>query len=809
MLPLVLAAPQAGATGRGIRGAAGIVAPRMPDAVDAGAVQRPSPQAGGEPARPLQLTQGGTLTCSAGGTTELSQTMAAGTSGSVSATPSNPLIISPNSTTCTLSGNIPSGWTVLVSPFALDVSGAGNSGSLDAVDMSGSTFENEGSLGPTASDPSSMTEDVDVADFTNLAGGELTAAPSDTLYFDDDQSSAGTLDNEGTIDAPAGAEVQVGTHNCAAGVDLVLEEGGAVDAAGTVSVQCGGLEVEGGTVSSGALVTGPSTVSLTFGSSVAADSNGTIDLDGASSLSGVIAAGWTVSSTVGFDAAPGAGNAGTLDFLDSGNGITSTGTFTNSGTLDASNATNLDVADLVNSGTVETTTGNGSLDFDYDNATTAGIVENSGTLEAAAGTSIAFGPSNCKTGEDLETESGSTIEATGGISEVCGEVDLDGGTITAAGPLEVSHGNAGPSVTVDFDSGLPAGSGATGTDTVDVYSPSTVLEGTVPSGWTVAVDTGGAATSLGSGATNDGTIDLLGGPGLAGSGTFTNAGTIDATAGTNLDVADLVNSGTIEATSGNGSLDFDYDNATTAGVIDNSGTLSAGSGASVSVGSENCATGEDLVSETGGEIAAAGSFTLQCGTYDVQGGGVTSAGPVVLYPIGSLTVEFAAGLPRGSGGTGDTLSVQHCCAELDSLPAGWTVTSNGPGLDFAPNATSDGTIELGGSGPGISDTGTFTNGGTVEVTGGVSGTIPTFVNTGIIDVAADQTYDLDVSDVANSGTIDFAENGGLQAVDYTQSSAGTLAVTIDGGAYSGIYATGSADSLGGTLAITTQSPPSS
>src|SRR5581483_4453677 len=159
------------------------------------------------------------------------------------------------------------------------------------------------------------------------------------------------------------------------------------------------------------------------------------------------------------------------------------------------------------------------------------------------------------------------------------------------------------------------------------------VEGAIPVGWTV---NDRASMALAPGTTNAGTLNLPGFSTVSDTGKFTNSGTIDDQAGFQgaaLSVADLVNTGVIEVTgtgAGNStsSLNFNYDNPTTAGIIDNSGTISLAAGQPMTVGPQNCKTGEDLIEEAGSTIQAAGTFTMQCGNVDIKGGTVTADGPI-------------------------------------------------------------------------------------------------------------------------------------------------------------------------------------
>src|SRR5581483_2251647 len=312
------------------------------------------------------------------------------------------------------------------------------------------------------------------------------------------------------------------------------------------NVECGGLDIEGGTVTGGPVTTTATHVPLTFGASVPVDSSGTIEFAGGQSspLSGVIAAGWTVDVAGTLTATAGSGNAGTLEWINTfNNGISDVGTFTNSGTLDVQAANEkINAPNFVNTGTISLTGSQAALSFTYDNPTTPGVFDNSGPIDVANGDTITVGNENCQTGVNLVTTTGSAINSSGTVDEQCGTLDLNGGSVAASGPL-TAEPIGGFGVTVNFDSGLAANTGTAGSDTVDVTSTHGTVEGTIPVGWTV---NDRAAMTIAPGTTNAGTLNLPGFSTVSDTGKFTNSGTIDDQAGFQgaaLSVADLVNTG--------------------------------------------------------------------------------------------------------------------------------------------------------------------------------------------------------------------------------------------------------------------------
>ena len=775
--------------------------------------------------------QGGTLSC--GGTYNF--TMDAGTSGTAAVTTAEGV------TGCTLSGVIPSGWSVdlLGVPLTLD-SNSGNAGSLIVENtgahnpmLTGGSFESEGQV--DLDDTNSNAQfNADVSGYTNLPGGTLATNGGFALVFDyDNATTAGSFVNQGAVTVGQDGNLQIGVSGCTSGTVFTNDEGGSVtvDSGGEFYIGCGGVVINGGTVSApveangitGPIETSDSPVSITFGPSVPADSTGTIaDASSLTTLGGVIASGWTVNVTnyaTTVNAATGSGNAGTLDMGAGGEHLEGTGTFDNSATLDVVSGGTIDVADLINSGTIDNSapSGRSGLTFGYD----GGTIHNSGTISVGTNQYITVGSQDCVTGEDLiEGGANSSLVPTGDIYMQCGELDLDGGSITSAGPVLVEPVGQ---VLVDFDTGLGADTGPTGSDTLETSGGGVTMEGAIPAGWTLDAL---SSLTVNAGSSNAGTIELN--SGFTDTGGFVNSGTMEVPQGgsATLNVADLTNtaSGLIESAgtaNGGSELTFGYDNASTAGILDNSGTLSVNGGEFLTVGPQDCKTGEQLILEPGSTVAADGSFDMQCGQLDVKGGTVTSAGPIDVSTVGTVSINFASGLPAGTGGAGDTIelaSSQTGGTPITSgIPAGWTIYDNGGSFTVPNDAVNSGTIDLnyGGGLLGVQggvQNGTFTNAGTINVTGGI-GAFVNFsgqvVNTGTVSIAAGgDSWDLVDASFLNSGTLNIDHQSNLHFDNYTQNALGTLDLTLDSanGSYGSVNASANA-SLGGTLALTTVGTP--
>ena len=261
---------------------------------------------------------GGSISCSsdlpAYGPLHVTQTMAAGTSGFLQL--GLPTSSSKNRFigTCVLAGTIPSAWTVAEAPFsALSApSGSGNAGTFD-WDTDDSTFTDPGTFlnsGKFEDNSTGFSQAIAVGSFVNTgtvlsdstglstAGG--AASPVCKCTFVDD----------GTV--------QVGPKDVfSSGDTFELEPAGTIDAVGSFSIaNLSFFDADGGSVSSGALVTGqflgqgPATIE--FNGPALVSSKGRIDLSTNVNLEGVIPKHWALESTGGSVTASNSGKRGDL-----------------------------------------------------------------------------------------------------------------------------------------------------------------------------------------------------------------------------------------------------------------------------------------------------------------------------------------------------------------------------------------------------------------------------------------------------------------------------------------------------------------
>ena len=404
---------------------------------------------------------------------------------------------------CTMSGDntgtidVESGLSSLIAS-----DGSQNDGTIefvgDDVTFAGSgTFTNNGSV---IDDSPGFTQSVTISDFVNLGTVEA-ALPSGstngpTLELAD--GSATSFDNQGTVAAGSGSAVDVW------GGTFVLDPTGTVTAGpGSFGVGYGGsMEINGGTVSGGAVqeieFLGTCANSFTFASGIPATSSGSITGSCPVALSGTVPSNWTLEAGGNLGFAPGSVNDGAIQ-LDGGNlTLSDSGSFTNNGTISdtsTGNVQDIAVADFVNLGTVQSEApglvlagGSTSDLFDNQGIVTVGSAD---TMTVSEGT--------------FELDSGGSIAAGEGVFQLAdySTLDVTGGTMTSGTVTTQVTLGVGPSA-LSFGSSVPAESSGT----INVTAPM-ALNGTIPAGWTVDVDSGTLTAAPGAG--NQGTLDFDGG----------------------------------------------------------------------------------------------------------------------------------------------------------------------------------------------------------------------------------------------------------------------------------------------------------
>ena len=416
-------------------------------------------------------------------------------------------------------------------------------------------------------------------------------------------------------------------------------------------------------------------------------------------LTGTIPNGWTIDNATNFSATDGSGNAGTLELSSDDHTISDSGTFTNSGTVDDVSpgfTQELDVADFVNTGTLTASQPVGASegpDFEIAGPDATSIFDNQGVVSAGAGATIAttYGTFVLDTGGTVAATPGTfTLEYTSTLDVTGGSVSS--GTITTTGIL--GHVPAA----IAFGPSIPS----TSTGAVQINT-SIALSGTVPSGWSVAIDGGSVTAAPGAGNAGSITWDTDNST-ITDTGTFTNSGSIDDTSTGNvqtLAATDFVNTGTVTSDAPG----LDLGRGATTNVFDNQGRVTTSPGETITVSDGT------FELDNGGTVAVGtGTFQLaDHSTFDVAGGSVTSGAVTTLVSlgVGPSNLTFAPALPATSTGTIDVTASMTLNGAIGS---GWDVEDDNGTLTAAPGSANDGTLRFNG-GQTFTGTGAFTNSG--------------------------------------------------------------------------------------------------
>jgi hypothetical protein len=552
---------------------------------------------------------------------------------------------------------------------------------------------------------------------------------------------------------------------------------------------------------------------LTVTSTLANDSEGTLNLDGSDSCGG--------QNPVSLTADGASTNAGMVVLEHSG---------TCSGGASTLNAP----AGLTNTGSLDITGADGPT------RTFTGALTNQGTITIDASYELSI-PS----GSSLTDDVGGTIDVEGSL-DVGGTYTQGDGSVTT-NPVSLLSGSTlgitgtgassmrvGPSETVGVSGGLVSGQTLTvqGEDACGANEPSTVnVTGSFTNGGTIVLQhvgscsTGLVTLSVPSGLTNTGTLHVTGATGATnGPAAFTGA---------------LTNEGTIT---------IDASNTLS---IPNGSSLTNGVGGSIDVEGSLAVAGGLI--EGAGSIDAAGSVQVS-GSYTQGGAGAITNNPVSLLngSMASITGTGASSMLVGpsetvgvSGGlvSGQTLTVQGEDACAGNEPSTVNVTgvfTNGGTivlqhigscstglvtLNVPSGLTNTGTLRIAGANAGSETlTGALTNQGTITVdpdqtfstaldqTGGstsagsganlhVTGGGPLTIEGGTLSGAGTVTGSVsNTGGEVGSGTspVTLTLSG-----DYTQGAGGSLDIAVDGtasGQFS-VLAVGGAATLGGTLAL--------
>jgi hypothetical protein len=479
------------------------------------------------------------------GTLNFAATVATGTSCGTGVETDN-IDIANVASNGTLSGNIPSAYTVVIGNGGsscpnISVSGAlTNSGTLEPSDcttltatsslindgtievpstgFAGATFvlsnfTNDGSFDIDTS--STYTLPTSPSTFTNGSGGTVDVLTGETFTVSSPSGDTGTFTQDGVIDVVAANAFTV--------EDAVVIDGGSI---------CGApLEIgtDGGSV--GNLTFAPTVGSGTCNAGSLKDNIDFANVSSNGTLSGNIPAAYTVEM----------GNGGSSE-----PSITITGAITNSGTLEPGwGGTFTDTSTLTNKGTLEVPTSTFSSIYDFTDLVNKGKFTVDGPLTMSVPASGAI--SNTSTGT-ITVATGETL-AISSTASPQGTFSQDGiidnlGTLNVEAPVSISGGSiCGTRLNVGLDGqasqsltfvGAVAAGPACGTglqsDQLFMANITGTLSGSVPHGYTIVIGDGGSSFAhiTSNSTTNAGVLEPEDGATLTFTGaSFTNTGTLE------------------------------------------------------------------------------------------------------------------------------------------------------------------------------------------------------------------------------------------------------------------------------------------
>ncbi|RDJ27830.1 hypothetical protein DWF00_13000, partial [Bosea caraganae] len=473
------------------------------------------------------------------------------------------------------------------------------------------------------------------------------------------------------------------------------------------------------------------------------------------------------------------GNGGTSGEID--------GNIVNNGRLAVNRSDDVSFSDIVSGTGSLVQMGPGRLTLTGANTYAGGTTIAAGTLQLGdGGTSgsivgdvtnngtLAFNRSDAATFAGVVSGSGALKQLGSGTTILTGANSYTGGTVIAAGTLQLGNGGTTGSIAGDVANsgtlafnrsdavsfaGIVSGSGALkqiGSGTTTLTGANTYAGGTVISAGTLQLGNGGTSGSIGGDVANDGTLafnrsDVVSFAGVVsgsgalkqtGSGTTILTGTNSYTGGTTImaGTLQLGTGGTSGSIAGditnNGTLAFDRsDAATFAGIISGSGGLNQiGAGTLVLTGANTYAGGTVISAGTLqlGDGGTSGSITgdvLNDGTLafkrsdEVTFGGAIS-GTGALKQIGSGTTTLT-GVNSYAGGT--TISAGTLIGSATSFGSGAILNNAALVIDQPANAVFANAID---------GTGSFTKtgAGSLNLTGTSGLTGPTTVAAGRLAV---------------------------------------------------------------------------
>jgi fibronectin-binding autotransporter adhesin len=667
--------------------------------------------------------------------------------GTVNAT-GGTLTIAGNSTTTTNNGTmaVQTGSTLAITDAFSNFNSGTSTLTGGTYNINGGTFQfNNANIVTNAADiilAGAGSQIVDqnnnnaLANFaTNAAGGifQLGAGRSFT--------TAGNFTNNGSLIVGSG--------------DLFKVTGSLTNFAS--STLTGGSYFDAGTLQFGASGTGITTNDAKITLSTAGWSM--INLGGGNLLTNLATnesgASFTVANNASFTSAGAFANSGALD-VENGGTLKVAGALTNSGTVSTNGTNQGGAANTLTVAGRLTNSGSGAVEIGENNDTSdvanVGLLANSGTVTVGTGATLNLIADGANTSSGAITVDGGTLDMQAGSFANSSTIDLEQkGTLTITGNLTnngtITTNNAnlgGGANTITVTGQLTnetSGSVTIGAhnDTSDVANLGIVYNQgaiTVDKGATLNLTTAGTDFNLGTITVTNGTLslatgaqlDMEQGGKLAVTGPLTNAGSI-TTNGANeggspntVTVSGKVtnNAGaTISIGEGN-----DTSDTATFGSIANSGTVTVGTGATLTLSTAAANTSSGTL-DVDGTLDSKGSITLSgTGALTLTGGSLTATGTGETLKTGAHNTISGAGTISGFGITNaGTLSANQA-SPLIFLPSTAGLTNTGT---IAVSAGD--TMQIGTSGGGVTLTnlsGTTLTGGTYNLTGtlqfGASGT---------------------------------------------------------------------------------------
>ncbi len=679
--------------------------------------------------------------------------------------------------------------------------------------------------------------DLDIDD-----GGSLGLNGGSTLDLGADVT-IGTLGTLGLGDGGATAARVSGTGTLRNRGDLVFDNGVAAvdiinfgdlttnnsqyDVAGTLTFQGGGtIDLTGANVLAGGglydfsvntdltedTVASGTTVSVTSGSALSL-TNTVVDGTLIAETGASVTYGGTLTGTGLFEhAVQGSTLSSTIDvskLTNSGRLILSGGTvasadFVNSGNLD------IVLASTVNPGSSGTFTNSDTVDIQNGIGLTfgAGVLANSGTIDlnasgtlSIAGGTLDLGAGGAVDGSGQARFSGNLNIGTGVTFTLSStEFVFEGGDITGPGAL-INQGYVG------FEADGAIGVAFTNEGTLSIDGASvTASEIELTSSGTLTLDGSSSDASLADSSgvlLNAGLVSLTAGIGSLSATTVSNASgatiSVDDGAtlrqdggGTFLNAGEIALSGVLEITVGEaantGALTF------TAGTLDLSGgavfdqtpdlTLSAGSEIvldnSTLTGAGTLSIGGSVAFANNGVLALtavnSGSVSTSNNRYDVSGSLATEgAGSIDLVGSKVLAGGGAYSFSNDFDLTTDTVAVSTTVSALsgstmtvsDTTVDGELIAASGSAVVFGGDVTGAGSFDHAAAGSTLSatiDVSTLTNSGALELSSGTLASL-NIENSGLLDVTASAVADPGAGGtLRNSGTIE-TQNGQVLTFD--------------------------------------------